>query len=114
MYQHGKHTSAFFNGTTECAHHVFEYSDTLSDDFCNLVNGLDRKPLPSPPGMLRYEDVPANENLGTYIIYLTLISTKNQKVPFYVAKQKQSTFSINFYWYNVIRLFCCRNRFWID
>ena len=59
--QRGEHSSTFFKGTNECAHRVHEYNDTLFDATMTVdVTGLDDQALPSPPGMVPYEDTPSN------------------------------------------------------
>ena len=62
--QRGGHSSAFFKGTNQCAHRLHEYEDTQWDEKVRVeITGLNNQPLPSPPGMARYEDAPSNRNL---------------------------------------------------
>ena len=59
----------FFKGTNECAHRVHEYNETAFDVTMVVdVTGLDDQALPSPPGMVPYEDAPSNRLLGDYIL----------------------------------------------
>merc|ERR1739845_177230 len=54
QHQRGKHASAFFKGTHQCAHKVVEYEDTTFDLFNVNFTQLDQD-IPSPDGMPAFE-----------------------------------------------------------
>ena len=66
--QQGGHSKDFFLGTNEVAHKVHEYNETKWDDTWTDITGHDDQPLPSPPGMAKYELAPTDDKLGTFLL----------------------------------------------
>ena len=56
QHQRGKHSSAFFKGTHECAHEVTPYDDVTFDNFHPFFSQHDQD-IPSPDGMPAFEIV---------------------------------------------------------
>ena len=64
QHQRGKHSSAFFNGTHQCAHKMTPFDDTTFDAFHPDFTQTDQD-IPSPWGMPAFEIVDQSA-LGTF------------------------------------------------
>ena len=64
QHQRGKHSSAFFNGTHQCAHKVVPFNNTTFDLFFPEFTQLNQD-IPSPWGMPAFETI-NKSSLGTF------------------------------------------------
>ena len=64
--QRGKHSSAFFKGTHQCAHKVYPFADCTFDEFHAYFSQHDQD-IPSPWGMHAFEIV-EDDNFAEFLV----------------------------------------------
>ena len=73
QHQRGKHASAFFKGSHQCAHKVVEYEDTTFDLFNVNFIQLDQD-IPSPDGMPAFELADLEQPASFFLEFKDFIS----------------------------------------
>ena len=73
QHQRGKHSSAFWKGTHQCAHKMTPFEDDRFDDFYANFTLLDQA-VPSPMNMPAFETIDADKSANFFLHYSTFES----------------------------------------